>query len=185
MLEAYVEGINEYLIAAAARGEVPLPARARRHGSACRPRGRPTDVVAAVSTVRALFGAGGGAELNNAAVLAGLQRRLRRRRRGRAIYEDFRNRDNADGPVHTTKRFPYHMPRSPTKLDPRANARATRRRATPGLVAPARGAGDQVQIRYERLKLDTPLGASTCPGPARCPTTSWSARRARPPATRS
>ena len=63
-------------------------------------------MVAAVSTVRALFGAGGGGEMNNAAVLAGLVADLGAEA-GREVYEDFRSRDNDDGPVHTTKRFPY------------------------------------------------------------------------------
>lgn len=61
---------------------------------------RPTDVVAVVSIVRALFGAGGGNELGNAAVLATLTDALGEEQ-AFAVYEDFRNRFNLDGPLHT------------------------------------------------------------------------------------
>ena len=76
--------------------------------------------MAAVSTVRALFGAGGGAELSNAAVLAGLVED-HGAEKGRAVYDDFRNRDNPDGPVHTTRAFPY-LQRDASRIDPRSTA---------------------------------------------------------------
>jgi acyl-homoserine lactone acylase PvdQ len=118
MGEAYVAGINEY-IAAGIRGEVPFPAGLSDLGLEAPAPWRNSDVVAVVSIIRALFGAGGGAELNNAAVLAGLVDDLGIED-GTAVYEDFRNRFNADGPVHTTRSFPYLRP-DPDRLDPDAN----------------------------------------------------------------
>jgi acyl-homoserine lactone acylase PvdQ len=118
MAEAYVAGINEY-IAAGVRGEVPFPAGLSDLGIELPGPWRTSDVVAVVSIIRALFGAGGGAELNNAAVLAGLVDDLGAQE-GVAVYEDFRNRFNADGPVHTTRSFPYLVP-DPERLDPEAN----------------------------------------------------------------
>ena len=67
------------------------------------------DIVAVISIVRALFGAGGGGELGNASVFASLVESY-----GvddaRLVYEDFRNRFQLDGPLHTTDSFPYNQP---------------------------------------------------------------------------
>ncbi len=77
------------------------------------------DIVACTNVIRALFGADGGNELTNAAVYAGLVADFGEAQ-GRRIYDDFRNRYNSDGPVHTLKSFPY-MQRYATKLHPAAN----------------------------------------------------------------
>ena len=104
ILDAHVAGINAYIT---------------QTGQSAAP-WRPTDVVAVVSIVRALFGAGGGSELTNASVLAQLVSDFGPER-GRRVYEDMRNRDNRDGPVHTTREFVYGQ-RDAARLDPRANA---------------------------------------------------------------
>jgi acyl-homoserine lactone acylase PvdQ len=157
ILNGYVEGINAF-IAEAERGEVPLPAGLSDLGIKAPAPWRPTDVVAAVSTVRALFGAGGGSEMSNAAVFAGLVGDLGTRL-GRQVYEDFRSRNNEDGPVHTTKRFPY-ITRDESKLDPNATAveppeggPAYRRQAREIATLAERS-----RIKWERLKLSTKLG---------------------------
>ena len=150
ILDAYVEGINEY-IALGARGEVPLPSGFADLGIKAPAPWKPTDVVAAVSTVRALFGAGGGSEMNNAAVLEGLVKDLGEKT-GREVYDDFRSRENDDGPVHTTKRFSY-MERDEKAIDPRSTAVAG------ADAAELRALAAESETRWERLKLSTPLGA--------------------------
>ena len=154
MLDEYVKGINAY-IAEAERGEVPLPLGLSDLGIAAPAPWRPTDVVAAVATVRSLFGAGGGSELNNAAVLAGLVEDFGAKG-GRAVYDDFRNRDNGDGPVHTTKSFPYAL-REESKLDPKATAVAP---GAPG-GATAKSSelarlAERARPKTERLKVSIP-----------------------------
>lgn len=167
ILEAHVEGINEY-IAMGARGEVPLPKGLADLGVKVPAPWSTHDVVAVVSIVRALFGAGGGSELNNASVLANMVRDFGPER-GRAVYEDFRNRDNADGPVHTTQSFPY-MERSDGELDPAANTARPGSGATGlqtlledlGDLDPAELAGDldvlASRAEGHKIKLRSPLG---------------------------
>ncbi|HEV2811921.1 MAG TPA: penicillin acylase family protein, partial [Solirubrobacteraceae bacterium] len=162
ILEAYVAGINEY-VATAARGEAPLPAGLADLGITSPAPWRTTDVVAVVSIVRALFGAGGGSELTNAAVLAGLARD-HGPADGRRIYEDLRNRVNEDGPVHTTRRFPYNV-RDEAKLDPAATALdvTTGDDGITGsleqLASQIGGLAERARVKSERLRLSTPLGA--------------------------
>jgi acyl-homoserine lactone acylase PvdQ len=161
ILEAYVAGINEY-IATAARGEAPLPAGLADLGIASPAPWRTTDVVAVVSIVRALFGAGGGSELTNAATLAALAKDFGPEG-GRRVYEDLRNRVNEDGPVHTTRRFPYNV-RDEAKLDPAATALDV----TAGgdgisgsleqLAGQIGGLAERARVKSERLRLSTPLG---------------------------
>jgi acyl-homoserine lactone acylase PvdQ len=138
MIDEYVKGINAYVTAT---GQTTAP-------------WKPTDVVAAVSTVRALFGAGGGSEMNDAAVLAGLDKDFGPRL-GREIYEDFRSRDNADGPVHTTRPFPYEL-RDPAAIDPRSVAVDTS--GAGSSAAQLAKLAEQARIHWERLKLTTPYG---------------------------
>ena len=103
-----VAGINHF-IAQMQQGRVPQPAGL---ADIIPPNDiapwRPTDVVAVVAIVRALFGAGGGGELGNAARLAELIEAYGPEQ-ARAVYEDFRNRENLDGPLHTTRSFPYML----------------------------------------------------------------------------
>jgi acyl-homoserine lactone acylase PvdQ len=170
LLYDYVEGINAYLTDAA-RGEVPLPTGLAELGITVPAPYRPTDVVAVTSAVRALFGAGGGSEMQNAAVLAGLVEDFGPRK-ARRFYDDFRNRYNDDGPLHTVKSFPY-LGRNAKKLDPKANVfgytggdtgiQVLLERLFDGDIGLARSQLSQLaedsRIKYERLKLDTPIGS--------------------------
>lgn len=155
MIDGYVAGINEY-IAGAGRGELPLPPGLSALGLSAPGPWKPTDVVAVVSTIRSLFGAGGGSELNNAAVLAGLQQDLGSRL-GRSVYDDFRNRQNADGPVHTARRFPY-MQRDAERLDPNATPTEPIAGGSEGSAAELRSLARQVRANTGPLKLKTPIG---------------------------
>src|SRR5882724_4708655 len=98
-------------------GLLPLPPGVTELGGLPAPF-RPTDIVAIVSIVRALFGAGGGGELANASRMLSLVDQYGPAR-GLAIYEDFRNRFSADGIVHTTHSFPYGQ--VPANIDPNAS----------------------------------------------------------------
>jgi acyl-homoserine lactone acylase PvdQ len=155
ILDAYVAGINAY-IAEAARGEAPLPAGFSDLGLGPPGPWRRGDVVAAVSTVRALFGAGGGSEMNDAAVMAGLVRDLGPEL-GPRVYEDFRNRDNRDGPMHTKKRFPYLQ--VPHRVDWRAHPENPIAQVSAADAAELAKLAESSRIKYERLKLSSPLGA--------------------------
>ncbi len=110
---AHAAGINHF-IAQMQQGRVPQPAGL---ADIVPPNEiapwRPTDIVAVISIVRALFGAGGGNELGNAARFArmvedyGIDD-------ARLVYEDFRNRLNDDGPLHTLEEsFQYMLPAMP------------------------------------------------------------------------
>ena len=77
---------------------------------------RPTDIVAIVSIVRSLFGAGGGGELGERRADAVARRPVRAASGASTIYEDFRNRFSNDGVVHTTDSFPYGQ--VPATIDP-------------------------------------------------------------------
>ena len=114
IIDAYVAGVNEY-IAQAQKGEVPLPGGFAELGLKGPAFWKPTDVVAAVSTVRALFGAGGGSELRNATLLAELIEDYGPQQ-GRAFYDDFRSRQNA-------RRSPAHHPPLPVHGARRREAR--------------------------------------------------------------
>ena len=159
IIDAYVAGVNEY-VAQVQKGELPLPAGFAELGLQSPAFWKPTDVVAAVSTVRALFGAGGGSEMRNAALLAELIEDYGPQQ-GRELYDDFRNRQNLDGPVHTTHRFPY-MERDAATLDPASTVfdslgAASRARST--RADELARLADDARIKTERLKLSTPLGA--------------------------
>lgn len=170
ILDSYVAGINEY-IALGVRGEVPLPAGLADLGIVSPAPWKRTDVVAVVSIVRALFGAGGGSELANATILAQLSKELGPEV-GRRAYEDLRNRDNLDGTVHTTRRFPYAL-RDAAKLDPAANVLGVTSGADGisgglgELLPQLRSLRDQARVKHERLKLSTPLGALDLSRPGR------------------
>ena len=155
ILDGYVAGVNAY-IAEAERGEVPLPAGLAELGLGAPGPWRRGDVVAAVSTVRALFGAGGGSEMNDAAVMAGLVRDLGPEL-GQQVYEDFRNRDNRDGPMHTKKRFPYLQ--VPETVDWSAHPENPTAPVSAADATELAELAESSRIKYERLKLSSPLGA--------------------------
>ncbi|HEX9683181.1 MAG TPA: penicillin acylase family protein [Acidimicrobiales bacterium] len=178
-LDEYVNGINAYL-AEAQRGEVPYPAGISDLFSLT-DQNYPgpyttTDVVAAVSTVRALFGAGGGGELGALSSLLSLQDRYGLTE-GLAVYEDFRNRHNEDGPVHTDTTFDYHeVPEltganigSPTAGQPGLGVLLEDLLSgdlgvdptsiggdLSALAADVSSLADEAEVKWDRLKLETP-----------------------------
>ena len=97
-----------------ALGLIPVPPSLAELGGLPAPF-RPTDIVAIVSIVRALFGAGGGGELGNAARILSSST-TSARERGPSIYEDFRNRFNDDGPCTPPTRS--RTARCPAPIDP-------------------------------------------------------------------
>ena len=105
ILDAHVEGINAYITPTGPDRRAVEADRRRRRG---------LDRARAVRRRRRV-----GAR--NAAVLARADARLRPRARARASTRTSATATTSDGPVHTTKRFPY-MQRDASKLDPRANA---------------------------------------------------------------
>ncbi|MEA2386730.1 MAG: hypothetical protein QOJ22_904 [Thermoleophilaceae bacterium] len=109
-LANYVQGVNQY-IAEARLDPLKMPAEYAAIG---RPQGpedwKPTDVVATADVVGAIFGAGGGRELQSALVLQQAQARFGRKR-GRRVWHDFRSAEDPEAPttVHG-RRFPYQVP---------------------------------------------------------------------------
>ena len=157
-------------------GLVPVPPSLADAGLELPAPFRPTDIVAVVSIVRALFGAGGGGELGNAARF--LQAVADFGEDGPAVYEDFRNRFNLDGPPHATGSFPYQVPQ-PQSIDPASSVFGVGAGASgiEGLLeelaqifpgGPSQAAQQAAQqsaelaersrIKLEHLVLDTPLG---------------------------
>jgi acyl-homoserine lactone acylase PvdQ len=113
MLDAHAAGINHFITQMQA-GFVPAPVGL---ADLLPPNEvapwRPTDIVAVVSIVRALFGASGGGELANAVRWLDLVDEYGDEQ-ARAIYEDFRNRHNLDGPLKTLdESFSYMVPAMP------------------------------------------------------------------------
>lgn len=111
--ENYVAGINAY-ISLLHSGALPLPEALNETGHIPAPWGQ-GDVIAATMLVRALFGAGGGAELTNAAryldfvgEFGGIV--------GPKVYDDLRNRLNHDAPVHTDDASFEYL--APNGIDP-------------------------------------------------------------------
>jgi acyl-homoserine lactone acylase PvdQ len=173
LLDEIVVGMNA-AVADMRSGIVPVPPSLADLGVGLPGPFRTTDIVAIVSIVRALFGAGGGAELANAnrflAAVADFGPEA-----GAAVYEDLRNRHHADGPVHTEGSFPYLIP-DPARIDPAANVFGVGPGASglegilteigrlfPGGMAQALAQSAQLadasRIRTEHLVLDTPLGS--------------------------
>ncbi|MBW3665442.1 MAG: penicillin acylase family protein [Actinobacteria bacterium] len=102
LLEAHAAGINHFILQMQeGRVDAPVGLADLLPPNTVAP-WRPTDIVAVVSIVRALFGADGGNELANAARFAELTEAYGADQ-ARAVYEDFRNRHNLDGPLHTTE----------------------------------------------------------------------------------
>jgi acyl-homoserine lactone acylase PvdQ len=114
----FVDGVNAYLTGIYS-SELPLPSVLAELGVTPAP-WTMGDVVAAATVVRAMFGADGGAELGNAAKM--MQLRAQFGDDARRIYDDFRNRNNHDAPVHTTdERFEYNQ-RDEAAIEAAANA---------------------------------------------------------------
>ncbi len=178
MLDELVKGINTYL-ADAKQGRVPVPAALADIAPVGDiPAFTTTDIVAIVAIVRALFGAGGGNELGAAARWTELVDAYGEEDAA-SIYEDFRNRFNLDGPLHTLdEQFTYMEPPFPvTEADSAPGNVLGYGPGDPGLQAeleqlgniltgmsPAQAASDLAalheasRIRWEDMVLETPAG---------------------------
>lgn len=168
LLEELVQGMNHALLDVAS-GLLELPVALGDLGLDLPGPFKMTDIVAIVATVRALFGAGGGGEMGNAARWARLVDAFGPER-ARLVWDDFRNQLNDDGLVHTTDPFPYLQ--RPAVVDERAHPGPF----TPGqtglegvlddvlgfvtddLVGQLGDLAAQARIRTENLRLETPLG---------------------------
>jgi acyl-homoserine lactone acylase PvdQ len=106
-LDAYVAGVNQYILQARtdpsklpaeypALGKMPADWKA-------------TDTVAIASLIGGIFGKGGGGEAKAAQALAAAQQRFGAAA-GRKVFGDFRSFDEPEAPVTTTKRFPFDRP---------------------------------------------------------------------------
>ena len=110
LLSSYVAGVNAY-IAEARLNPTKMPGE---YAAINRPQGpddwKATDVVATAAVVGAIFGVGGGEELDSAQALQAAQARFGRRP-GERIWSDFREADDPRSPsiVHGT-RFAYALP---------------------------------------------------------------------------
>ena len=171
LLDELVQGMN-HALADIASGLLPLPVSLADLGIELPAPFRSTDIVAIVSTVRALFGAGGGGEMGNAARWASMVASYGPEH-ARTLWDDFRNRLNDDGLVHTPDPLPYNQ--RPEVVDERAHPFGFTPGST-GLDGLLDGALDLVgeglsttvtqltdlaaasRIRTENLRLDTPLG---------------------------
>jgi acyl-homoserine lactone acylase PvdQ len=108
--DAYVAGVNRY-IAEARLNPLKMPAEYAAIGQPQGPQDfKPTDVVATSTLVGAIFGAGGGQELESALTLEDAQARFGRRA-GAAVWRDFREADDPEAPTTVRGRsFPYGAP---------------------------------------------------------------------------
>lgn len=178
MLDELVKGINTYL-ADAKQGRVPVPAALADIAPVGDiPAFTTTDIVAIVAIVRALFGADGGNELGAAARWTSLVDAYGEEDAA-SIYEDFRNRFNRDGPLHTLdEQFTYmEPPFAVTEADSAPGNVLGHGPGDPGLQAefeqlgnvltgmsPAAAAADLAalheasRIRWEDMVLETPAG---------------------------
>lgn len=140
-LAELVKGINTFILDARA-GVVPTPAGAADLAPIGEvPLFQSTDIVAIVAIVRALFGADGGNELGSATTWLNLIDAYGEEQ-GATVYEDFRNRFNLDGPLHTTdEQFEYMAPPfGLTEVD-----------TTPGNVLGYTSGDPGLQARFEQL----------------------------------
>jgi acyl-homoserine lactone acylase PvdQ len=180
LLDEIVQGMNAAVLDMRS-GVVPVPPSLGDAGLDLPTPFRTTDIVAIVCIVRALFGAGGGAELDNANRFLSAIEDVGPER-GAAVYEDLRNRMNDDGPTHTLDTFPYHLP-DPEKIDPAASVFGYGSGDTgvegileniaglfPGGLSQAVAQSGQLaessRIRTENLALSTPLGGIDLSRPA-------------------
>src|SRR4051812_13206464 len=109
-LNQYVAGINAY-IAEARLNPTKMPAEYAAIG---RPQGpddwKSTDAIATAAVVGAIFGVGGGKEVESALALQDARKRFGRRR-GDAVWKGFRSVDDPEARTSVLKRrFPYGLP---------------------------------------------------------------------------
>jgi acyl-homoserine lactone acylase PvdQ len=99
-LENWAEGINAY--------EQTLPEASRL------PHVGLTDAIAGFAFIGSIFGNGGGGEVSNSNLLAGLQNKFGATE-GMKIFKDLRSVNDPEAPTTTTKPFPYDQePTGPT-----------------------------------------------------------------------
>ena len=121
-----------------------------------------TDTVAILGLLNGYFGLGGGGELKSARVLQEARARFGAKL-GERVYADFRERDNPEAPVVTTKRFPFDDPGRPVAAASAMPDRGTvdddtHLRSTTGTSAASRGTASGlpswlVKLRRHGLKL--------------------------------
>ena len=136
-LDAYVEGVNQY-IREARTDPSKLPAEYPALGK-MPDDWKATDTVAIASLIGGIFGKGGGGEAKAAEALAAAQARFGRGA-GRKVFDDFRSLDEPEAPVTTTKRFRSTTRAARTRPPSRCPTPARSRTATPSSRAAA-GAG--------------------------------------------
>lgn len=103
-VQAYVDGINAYIAAAATDPDL-RPGEYSLLSKPIEP-WKPTDIVAIASLVGGIFGRGGGNELNSALTMQAFVDRLGRRA-GRRAWLGFRAKNDPEAPTTIAKRFPY------------------------------------------------------------------------------
>ncbi len=173
-VEAFVDGINTYLTGIYT-AEIPLPNALAELGVTPAP-WTIGDVVACATVIRAMFGADGGAELGNAAKMLGLIDQFGEAD-ARRIYDDFRNLNNQDAPIHITDEKFVYMQRDETAIEAAANSLGVTA-GDPGLqvlltslfgTAPSGESNASIasqlnvlneksRIKWENLKLSSALG---------------------------
>ena len=105
-LSDFTAGINAY-IATALKDPTKLPAEYPGIAQLPQP-WKPTDTSAVATLIAGLEGYGGGREVDAAAVLQAARARFGKR--GRAVFEDFRQHHDPTTPVTTTQRFRFDNP---------------------------------------------------------------------------
>src|SRR5207244_13630944 len=134
----YVAGINQY-ISEARLDPTKVPAEYAAIGQPQGPADwKPTDVVATADVVGAIFGAGGGNELQSALGLEDARAKFGSRA-GSRVWSDFRSAVDPEAPTTVVgHRFPYQIeprhPRGAALPDPRS-ARALQRLEHAGTCA--------------------------------------------------
>ena len=108
-LSAYLAGVNAY-IAEARMDPTKMPGEYAAINDLDGPDDFvPADVVATAAVAGAIFGVGGGEELNSALALQAARKRFGRRK-GERVWRDFRSVDDPEGPTTVHKqRFPYAL----------------------------------------------------------------------------
>lgn len=103
-VQAYVDGINAYVAAAAADPDL----RPGEYGLLNKPMEawKPTDVIAIASLIGGIFGRGGGGELNSALAMQSLVDRFGKKE-GRKAWLGFRSKNDPEAPTTISKQFPY------------------------------------------------------------------------------
>jgi acyl-homoserine lactone acylase PvdQ len=103
-VQAYVDGINAYIAAAAANSAL----RPGEYSLLNKPMEiwKPTDIVAIASLIGGIFGRGGGNELNSALTMQAFVDRFGAKA-GRRAWLGFRSKNDPEAPTTLSKSFPY------------------------------------------------------------------------------